>query len=71
MSAARSELHAKILRDLREAPAWARSYQHAKTMVQDLIDAGFVERCRPFGGRGRNMIRLTDTGEQMLAEAGE
>jgi DNA-binding MarR family transcriptional regulator len=69
MSAVRSEIHSKILRDLREAPAWARSYQHAKGVISDLIDAGLVERCRPIGGRGRNMVRLTDTGEALLEAA--
>jgi hypothetical protein len=51
-----------ILEALKEGPRWIRSFQTVKPLLDDLIRKGFVERCRPHLGRGKNQIRLTDAG---------
>lgn len=58
-----------ILEALADGPRWARSFQYVKPLVADLIDKGFVERCRPPLGAARNKLRLTPAGVAMLAEA--
>jgi predicted ArsR family transcriptional regulator len=55
-----------ILEALEDGPAWIRSFQPAKRLLDDLIDKGFVERCRPFLGRAKNMVRLTEQGKTLL-----
>lgn len=47
-----------ILESLKDGPRWTRSFQAVKPLLDDLIDKGLVERCRPHLGAGRNMVRL-------------
>jgi DNA-binding MarR family transcriptional regulator len=51
-----------ILEALKSGPRWLRSFQTVKPLVNDLIDRGLVERCRPHLGRANNMARLTASG---------
>lgn len=51
-----------ILESLKDGPRWARSFQIAKPLVNDLVAKGLLERCRPHLGRDKNMIRLTAAG---------
>lgn len=48
-----------IARDLRDGPAWARSYQDAKRVIDQMVADGEVARVAPEGGRACNMIALT------------
>lgn len=55
-----------VLEHLAHGPAWKRSFQTVKPLVDDLIGRGFIEPCRPHLGRGRNMLRLTGAGCALL-----
>lgn len=55
-----------ILEGLTKGPAWIRSFQTVKPLLDDLIDRGLVERCRPHLGRARNMVRLRAAGCEAL-----
>jgi glycine cleavage system aminomethyltransferase T len=55
-----------ILERLEKGPEWIRSFQPAKRLLDNLIERGLVERCRPFLGRGKNMVRLTEKGWTLL-----
>lgn len=55
-----------ILEALDQGPRWIRSFQTVKPLVDRLADAGLIERCRPHLGRGRNMIRLTKAGCDLM-----
>lgn len=59
----------QILRKLAGGPVWARSLHDAKAVVQGLIGRGYVARCKPPGGRGANMLELTDKGLASIDEA--
>lgn len=61
-------LYLSIMRKLARGPAWARSFQQVKPLVQALVNSGYVERCAPEGSRTRNMIQLTEKGERVLAK---
>jgi hypothetical protein len=58
-----------ILEMLRKRPCWARSFQWVKPLLADLINKGLAERCRPPLGRARNMVKLTESGVALMAEA--
>jgi DNA-binding MarR family transcriptional regulator len=58
-----------ILERLEKGPEWIRSFQPAKPLLDDLIEKGLIERCRPHLGRGRNMVRLTEAGCEELEVA--
>jgi hypothetical protein len=51
-----------ILEALEKGPVWIRSFQTVKPLLDDLIERGLIERCRPHLGRARNMVRLTFDG---------
>lgn len=51
-----------ILKALVDGSRWVRSFQGVKPLLDGLIEAGLVERCRPHLGRGRNKVRRTATG---------
>ena len=51
-----------ILEALKDGPRWARSFQTVKPLVNELIERGYIERCRPHLGRWQNMLRLTAAG---------
>lgn len=55
-----------ILERLEKGPEWIRSFQPAKPLLNNLIDQGLVERCRPHLGRANNMVRLTVAGCDVL-----
>jgi DNA-binding MarR family transcriptional regulator len=55
-----------ILEALKDGPCWMRSFQTVKPLVEDLLARELVERCRPHLGRGRNMIRLTAKGCDLI-----
>lgn len=58
-----SPVHKAIIAKLRKGPAWARSFQAAKPAVEQLVQAGLVERFAPQGGTGQNMLRLKEPGQ--------
>lgn len=41
---------------------WARSFQHVKPLLTRMVADGEVFRFAPFGGRGFNMVALTQKG---------
>jgi hypothetical protein len=51
-----------ILEALKDGPRWLRSFHTVKSLVNDLVVKGLLERCRPHLGRGNNMVRLTKAG---------
>lgn len=53
-----------IARKLRDGPAWARSYQAAKRMLDVMVEDGEIERIAPEGQTFRNMVVLTPKGAQ-------
>lgn len=53
-----SPVHKAIIARLRKGPALARSFQAAKPAVEQLVQAGLVERFAPPDGGGQNMLRL-------------
>lgn len=53
-------VHKAIIAKLRSGPCWARSLQAAKPAVEQLVQAGVVERFKPEGGTGQNMLRLKE-----------
>lgn len=55
-----------ILESLTLGAVWTRSLQPVKPLLHDLIERGMVERCKPFLGRGSNMVRLTASGCALL-----
>lgn len=55
-----------ILESLKLGAAWTRSLQPVKPLLIDLIERGLVERCKPYLGRGNNMVRLTASGCALL-----
>lgn len=55
-----SPVHKAIIAKLRNGPRWARGFQHAKPAVEQLVQAGLVERFTPEGGTGPNMLRLKE-----------
>jgi DNA-binding MarR family transcriptional regulator len=63
-------LSATILSKLADGPRWARSFQHVKPRVRDLVADGLVERVKPHGERGANMLALTASGAAALRERG-
>lgn len=54
---------------MKKGPCWARSFQYVKPLLADLVDKGFAERCKPPTGNAKNMVRLTETGSALMAEA--
>lgn len=56
-----------VLRRFRDGPVWLRSMGVALPVARRLIETGYLERCRPVGGRAANMGRLTAKGEASLA----
>lgn len=55
-----------ILESLKDGAVWARSYQPVKPLLKDLIERKLVDRCRPYLGRGHNMVRLSPEGCELL-----
>ena len=53
-------VHKAIVAKLRKGPAWARGFQNVKPAVEQLVQAGLVERFTPEGGTGPNMLRLKE-----------
>lgn len=51
-----------ILERMESGPCWMRSFHTVKPLVEDLVQRGLIERCRPHLGAARNMVRLTDAG---------
>lgn len=60
------QLDLTILRKLRKAPMWSQSLRSAKPVVTRLINAGYAKRVAPEGGKTRNMVAITDKGENYL-----
>jgi hypothetical protein len=67
----RDEAKQQIIAALSDGPHWARSFQAAKPLLNELIREGTVERCKPVGGRANNMVRIAAQGREMdrFAEA--
>lgn len=51
-----------ILERLEKGPAWIRTFQTVKPLLDNLIEQGLIERCRPHLGAGSNQVRLTLAG---------
>lgn len=53
-----------IARDLKDGPAWARSYQASKAVLDAMVADGEVERVAPPSTHFRNMVGLTKRGAE-------
>jgi hypothetical protein len=61
-----NEIDRIILTRCYDRPCWARSFASVKPRLTILCAGGLLERCPPPGGKGRNMVRLSDHGISVL-----
>lgn len=55
-----------ILRKLRNGPAWAKSFHHAKPVVKRMVDRGVLIRVAPVGGTQKNMIAIKEKTDESV-----